>query len=338
MKKYTHNLRKNNPLKRGAGPEGIAMYPPGSQALQRKENHTGLPDQLKYGIEAMGGHTMDDVKVHYNSPRPAQLNAHAFAQGTDIHLAAGQERHLPHEAWHVVQQKQGRVQPTTSINGAQVNDSPLLEKEADVMGSRAIQRKKEYNASSPAETSGSPVIQQIPKDIPAPDKQQVMIMDMLNERNHAIVRRYKLVEKGTHGTNWIHAINIMRQGIKLNIDQADRTSEVTPENAGFYVDISESGKGQAPEFAEMAAFGTATEVPDELWENNYPEASKLHDKYQAEFRDHVKARKGTRRAIILQIWGPATAKPEARKKGQQEDEDIYKKHAHLLVATLKDSI
>ncbi|HAP61901.1 MAG TPA: hypothetical protein DCR93_21180, partial [Cytophagales bacterium] len=32
--------------------------------------------------------------------------------GTDIHLAPGQQKHLPHEAWHVVQQKQGRVKPT----------------------------------------------------------------------------------------------------------------------------------------------------------------------------------------------------------------------------------
>jgi len=52
---------------------------------------------------------MDDVKVHSNSDKPAQINAHAYAQGTDIHPASGQEKHFPHEAWHVVQQKQGRV-------------------------------------------------------------------------------------------------------------------------------------------------------------------------------------------------------------------------------------
>ena len=45
---------------------------------------------------------MDDVNVHYNSNKPAQLQAHAYAQGTDIHLGPGQEKHLPHEAWHVV--------------------------------------------------------------------------------------------------------------------------------------------------------------------------------------------------------------------------------------------
>lgn len=35
-----------------------------------------------------------------------------YSQGTDIHIGPGQEKHLPHEAWHVVQQKQGRVKPT----------------------------------------------------------------------------------------------------------------------------------------------------------------------------------------------------------------------------------
>jgi hypothetical protein len=86
---------------------------------------------------------MDDVKVHYNSPKPAQLNAHAYAQGTDIHVASGQEKHLPHEAWHVVQQKQGRVQPTVQMKGnVAVNDDPGLEHEADAMGAKAVQMKK----------------------------------------------------------------------------------------------------------------------------------------------------------------------------------------------------
>jgi hypothetical protein len=48
-----------------------------------------------YGIENLSGFSMSDVKVHYNSDKPAQLQAHAYAQGTDIHLASGQEKHLP---------------------------------------------------------------------------------------------------------------------------------------------------------------------------------------------------------------------------------------------------
>lgn len=105
---------------------------------QGKPNNTGLPTQLKSGVESLSGFSLDDVKVHYNSDKPAQLKAHAYAQGTDIHVASGQEKHLPHEAWHVVQQKQGRVQPTTQLKTFNINDDVGLEREADVMGAKAI--------------------------------------------------------------------------------------------------------------------------------------------------------------------------------------------------------
>ena len=109
-----------------------------TQAEKTKKNKTGLPDNLKTGIENLSGYSMDDVKVQYNSDKPAQLKAHAYAQGTDIHLASGQEKHLPHEGWHVMQQKQGRMKPTSEMKGkVKINNDSELEKEADLMGSRA---------------------------------------------------------------------------------------------------------------------------------------------------------------------------------------------------------
>jgi len=136
-------------------------------SVQRKANNTGLPDQLKSGIENISGHSMDDVKVHYNSAKPAQLNAHAYAQGTDIHIAAGQEKHLPHEAWHVVQQKQGRVRPTMQMKGkVNINDDQGLEREADMMGARAavqrIQRTAEFGSPDlHQQKAGTGVVQAI---------------------------------------------------------------------------------------------------------------------------------------------------------------------------------
>jgi hypothetical protein len=105
------------------------------------EFKTGLPEKLKTGIEQLSGLDMSDVQVHYNSSKPTQLQALAYAQGTDIHIAPGQEQHLPHEAWHVVQQKQGRVNPTKQFKtmlGVAVNDDKGLELEADIMGARAL--------------------------------------------------------------------------------------------------------------------------------------------------------------------------------------------------------
>ena len=97
----------------------------------------GLPDRLRSNVERMSGLSMDDVRVHRNSPRPAALGAFAFTQGSEIHLGPGQDGHLPHEAWHVVQQKQGRVQATVQAKGMPINDEPGLEREADLMGERA---------------------------------------------------------------------------------------------------------------------------------------------------------------------------------------------------------
>ncbi|MBB6271260.1 hypothetical protein HDF26_001687 [Pedobacter cryoconitis] len=125
----------------------------GNVSQRKKENNTGLPDNLKSGIENLSSYSLDDVKVHYNSDKPSQLQAHAYAQGTDIHLAPGQEKHLPHEAWHVVQQKQGRVQPTMQLKGrVPVNDDAGLEKEADVMGARAVQMRLNDIKFSPSKS------------------------------------------------------------------------------------------------------------------------------------------------------------------------------------------
>jgi hypothetical protein len=132
------------------------------QPIQKKENNAGLPDNLKTGMENLSGMSLDDVKVHRNSDKPAQLQAHAYAQGTDIHLGPGQEKHLPHEAWHVVQQKQGRVKPTMQMKGKiNVNDDVGLEKEADVMGAKASQVNSSdvHTDNKAANKTGASVLQ-----------------------------------------------------------------------------------------------------------------------------------------------------------------------------------
>ncbi len=107
-------------------------------------NQTGLPGHLKAGIESLSGLSVDGVRVHYNSARPAQLQAHAFAWRNEIHVARGQEQHLPHEAWHIVQQAAGRVKPTVQMgNGVSINDDAGLETEAEAMGAAALRAGEE---------------------------------------------------------------------------------------------------------------------------------------------------------------------------------------------------
>jgi hypothetical protein len=144
--------------------QAMIDHSPRQVALQRRQgdveataNRTGLPDTLKAGIEHLSGMSMDDVRVHYNAAKPAQLNALAYTQGTDIHVGPGQERHLPHEAWHVVQQKQGRVKPMRQLQeGVLVNDHVGLEHEAEVMGAKALHTPRpDQVATAPAGSSNA---------------------------------------------------------------------------------------------------------------------------------------------------------------------------------------
>lgn len=125
------------PVQRVEEDEDEASQMKADTTVQQKPNNTGLPDNLKAGVESLSGFSLDDVKVHYNSSQPATVQALAYTQGTDIHVAPGQEQHLPHEAWHVAQQMAGRVDPTTEVAGMPVNDNVGLEHEADVMGAKA---------------------------------------------------------------------------------------------------------------------------------------------------------------------------------------------------------
>lgn len=141
------------------------------RAAAKTGSKTNLPEHIKTATEQLSGYAMNDVTVHYNSHLPAQLQAHAYAQGADIHLAPGQETQLPHEAWHVVQQKQGRVQPTTSTReGIRLNNDSALEKEADTMGATALQGKPETattlkTVASPSISIQPKVIQRVIKDV-----------------------------------------------------------------------------------------------------------------------------------------------------------------------------
>ena len=136
------------------------------------ENTTGIPDALKAGIENLCGFSIDDVKVHYNSAKPAELQALAYTQDQDIYIGPGQEEHLPHEVWHVVQQMQGRVQSTLQVKNTLVNDNELLEKEADLMGKKAdkfmIDLENSLSFLKPVQKLGNIVQRKIGLEIEVP--------------------------------------------------------------------------------------------------------------------------------------------------------------------------
>jgi len=131
---------------------------------EASQNNTGMPDHLKSGLEKLSSMNLSSVRVHHNSSKPAQLNALAYTQGQDIHVGPGQEKHLPHEGWHAVQQMQGRVNPMMQANGVSINDDADLEREADVMGAKALQmtRGPIRQRQDPHMIRKSHVVQKIP--------------------------------------------------------------------------------------------------------------------------------------------------------------------------------
>lgn len=128
-------------LKQNTKPVFLAKQPSQKQSYQ--DNSAEIPKDLRNNLEQMSGISFEDVRVHYTSPRPAAINALAYAQGNHIYLGPGQEQHLPHELGHVLQQKQGRVQSSVQIGAMQVNRDASLEGEADRLGMQALQLQHE---------------------------------------------------------------------------------------------------------------------------------------------------------------------------------------------------
>ena len=185
MKSITNNQR--TVAQRQAFAEAIGSNNP-------KPNSTGMPDTLKTGLENYSGIDLSDIKVHYNSSKPAQLQALAYAQGIEIHIGPGQEKHLPHEGWHVVQQRQGRVMPTKQMKaGVYINDHKGLEHEATVMGSRAAEMR--FQARATAETHGkTPVKQAIRRKI---------IPSSITQVKEAVIQRMVIPDEVKAGSGLI---------------------------------------------------------------------------------------------------------------------------------------
>lgn len=118
------------------------------QPKKKTADATGIPVPVKEDFEAAYQLSLDDVRVHYNSSAPAQLQALAYTQHPHIYIAPGQEKHLPHELGHMIQQKRHSIPATASVNGQSINDNPLLEADADRIAVRAAGYSRALQALS----------------------------------------------------------------------------------------------------------------------------------------------------------------------------------------------
>lgn len=135
------------------------MYAERAEKTASEKDKTGIPGRMKTGFERSSGFSFDDVRVYYNSEKPAQLRAHAYTQGNEVYIAPGQEKHLPHELGHVVQQKSNMVKPTGEIGGLPLNDDAVMENGADKIAENVGNAEELGDAPVQAKFKGDGVVQ-----------------------------------------------------------------------------------------------------------------------------------------------------------------------------------
>jgi hypothetical protein len=99
---------------------------PGLAVRRKAGDSTGLPnaDSIQHSF---GRHDISHVQAYTGGQAQqagAGLAAHAYAQGTDIHVGAPTPEAIGHEAAHIVQQRQGRVRPVLQQDDAAVQGHP----------------------------------------------------------------------------------------------------------------------------------------------------------------------------------------------------------------------
>ncbi|WP_083629470.1 eCIS core domain-containing protein [Tenacibaculum agarivorans] len=250
--------------------------------VQRVENKTGLPDQLKSGIESLSGMDMSDTRVHYNSSAPAQLQAHAFAQGNNIHVAPGQEQHLPHEAWHVVQQKQERVKATKQLKGkTAINDDAGLEREADVMGTKAMQVGTSEKISTVQKKSISSSSQPIQRYAAKKDQRSNHIYNVSQNNSFVVGIEYPNHELYIRDTSILASLNErVKKGLLKFVASEEATSFNFGDNDVDYYRV-------APEFSLENKMVPINEVEKQSVQRLYPNLAEQQDQDDDTIKDKV---------------------------------------------------
>lgn len=139
----SEELEEEEPLQAKMQPRGA--IPSFGKVVTQAKADASIPAGVRGKMESTMGADFSDVRVHQNSSQASAIGAQAFARGNDVHMAPGKfnpssqsgQELLGHELAHVVQQREGRVQPTIQAKGVPVNDDAGLEKEADILGAKA---------------------------------------------------------------------------------------------------------------------------------------------------------------------------------------------------------
>jgi hypothetical protein len=263
------------------------------RVMQAKEdaapNRTGMPDHLKSGLENLSSINLSGVRVHYNSEKPAHLNALAYTQGQVIEVGPGQDRHLPHEAWHAVQQMQGRVRPTMLLKGVAVNDNTRLEKEADLMGRKALQQYA--RVEKPIENKSRSMANSVAQR--NNDKQAFQFVDNRQEaidqrRLHEMANNSReAIQERSRGSQGVSVVQKYAKGLTPKTLQ-DTTTSTMQRMVDVHLETDDDNKKSLVANGEVEDFKDGTTAGTRGWVG----VKKYRARYQIDSKDGKYQNKG----------------------------------------------
>lgn len=128
----------------GPAPQGPSPTPAEQEGsgLPPTEGGSKLPSTISEKFEAAFGSDFSSVRLHIDSDYAEQIGAQAFTYGEHIYFAPGKFnpsskngiRLIAHEIVHVLQQREGAVQPNMRMGRLAINYDRRLEREADDFG------------------------------------------------------------------------------------------------------------------------------------------------------------------------------------------------------------
>jgi len=167
---------------------------------------THLPSHVQAKMESSFGTDFSGVNIHANSGQATNIGALAYTQGNDVHFAPGQfnpdsqkgQELIGHELTHVVQQRQGRVRPDAEqYKSLNINSDTSLEKEADVMGTKAAQGE-----SVQFKTNNSKVSNKIPSASSIQKVDNPTAQDYKNFTDFKAMTLYELDKYANKQADW----------------------------------------------------------------------------------------------------------------------------------------
>lgn len=216
-----------------------SFFPPpltiNSKPIQKKEDD--ISEELQIKANSTFGEDFSSVSIYKNSSKAKDLRALAFTQGESVHFAPGEfnpqsqkgQELIGHEFAHVKQQRQNRVRPTIQMKDENLNDSPLLEKEADEMGKQfaasRISSEDQTLNSSPSKS----MVDTDPADLNAGYIDSETMRNNRTSGSSPIQRtvdpQIDVLLTGHASPNWEHINGSTREALNQNLSE-DRVANV----------------------------------------------------------------------------------------------------------------